>query len=68
MAQLAGTAAHDFKNLLAVILGNVELLEEDLAHDEALLAMVRLIRDAGLRGQDLAEQLLLAARAERDRQ
>jgi|GEM_PF-6059298 len=54
LAEAAGKAAHDFKNLLAIILGNAELLEED-ATDPDTAHMLRLIREAAERGNALTE-------------
>jgi signal transduction histidine kinase len=50
-------AAHDFNNLLAVILGNIELIEET-SQDEEAAPMLRLIREAGQRGEQLAARLM----------
>jgi signal transduction histidine kinase len=57
LSQIVGKAAHDLKNLLAIILGNAELLEEDAA-DEATAQMLRLILDAAERGTQLANDLV----------
>ena len=60
LAAIAGKTAHDFKNLLAVVLGNAELLEET-ATDEDALQMLRLIREAAERGEVLADALAAAS-------
>jgi signal transduction histidine kinase/DNA-binding response OmpR family regulator len=59
VGQLTGGLAHDFNNILAVILGNAELLEEGLGADDAC---VKPILRAASRGADLTQQLLSFAR------
>jgi signal transduction histidine kinase len=67
LATTAGKAAHDFKNLLAIILGNTELIEE-VATDADTVHMLRLIREAAERGNALADELgEMAARVRDDR-
>jgi signal transduction histidine kinase len=67
LAVTAGKTAHDFKNLLAIILGNTELIEE-VATDADTVHMLRLIREAAERGNALADALgELAARVRDDR-
>jgi signal transduction histidine kinase len=56
LAATAGKTAHDFKNLLAIILGNTELIEE-MATDADTVHMLRLIREAAERGNALADAL-----------
>ena len=51
--------AHDFNNLLGVIMGNVELLAEEIGEDET---HVRSILQATLRGGELTERLLSFSR------
>jgi signal transduction histidine kinase len=65
LADIAGRTAHDFKNLLAIVLANAELLQE-LATDEDALLMLRLIREAAERGDELANTLASAVTAARD--
>ena len=62
VGQLTGGVAHDFNNLLTVILGNAELLEEDLVGHEALQPLAAMIREAAGRGADLTRRLLAFAR------
>ncbi len=61
VGQLTGGVAHDFNNLLTVILGNAELLHEQLlgSGDEPLTEM---IIAAAQRGADLTQRLLAFAR------
>ncbi len=59
VGQLTGGVDHDFNNLLSVILGNVELLEERLGTgDRAVQAIIR----AATRGSELTDQLLAFSR------
>lgn len=60
LAETASRAAHDFKNLLAIILGNAELLEESAGDGDAA-QMIGLILEAAQRGTELAERLAQAA-------
>lgn len=62
VGQLTGGVAHDFNNLLTVILGNAEVLDEDLAHDPARQSLARMIATAAQRGADLTQRLLAFAR------
>lgn len=60
LGQLTGGIAHDINNLLAVVLGNAELLADRVEGDDA--EHVDMIRDATLRGGDLVARLLSFAR------
>ena len=62
IGQLTGGLAHNFNNLLAVIIGNVELLQEDLAPGSKPASLAEMALKAGLRGADLTRQLLAFAR------
>jgi two-component system cell cycle sensor histidine kinase/response regulator CckA len=63
VGQLAGGVAHDFNNILGVILGYCELLEEDeAAPDDAKRRMVEQIHNAGTRAAVLTRQLLAFSR------
>ncbi|TCO78344.1 ATP-binding protein [Chromatocurvus halotolerans] len=61
IGQLTGGIAHDFNNILTVILGNAELLVEEL-DDDSLGALAGMIRDSAERGARLTHQLLAFAR------
>src|SRR5690606_22002972 len=61
VGQLTGGLAHDFNNLLTVVLGNAELLEEQLP-DGLEHELVRMIRAAAERGSSLTQRLLAFAR------
>jgi PAS domain S-box-containing protein len=62
VGRLAGGVAHDFNNMLNVILGHTELLLEDLPADSALQAGLAEIWKAALHSADLTRQLLAFAR------
>ena len=62
VGQLAGGVAHDLNNLLGVILGYCELLEERTAPDDSNRRIVKQIHDAGTRAASLTRQLLAFSR------
>ena len=62
VGRLAGGVAHDFNNMLSVILGNAEILLEDMPPDNPLTANVQEIHRATQRSADLTRQLLAFAR------
>ena len=62
MGQLTGGVAHDFNNLLTVILGNAELLTEQIGANAAQRALAETIMGAAQRGADLTQRLLAFAR------
>lgn len=62
IGQLTGGVAHDFNNLLTVMLGNAELLIDDLADKPGLQSSARLIVQAGMQGAALTKRLLAFAR------
>jgi PAS domain S-box-containing protein len=64
VGQLTGGIAHDFNNILGVIVGNLDLLNEELgpAHPSAGLAKSAL--DAALRGADMVGRLLTFSRGQ----
>ena len=59
---LAGGVAHDFNNMLCVILGHVNLAAMDLAPDHPLKVNMEEIRKAAEHSADLTRQLLAFAR------
>ncbi len=62
VGRLAGGVAHDFNNMLGVIIGRAEMaLEQDAASDK-LQRNLKEILKAGLRSADLTRQLLAFAR------
>lgn len=62
IGQLTGGVAHDFNNILTVILGNAEVLSESLADDRSLQNLADMIARAAERGAELTARLLAFAR------
>jgi len=62
VGQLMGGIAHDFNNMLGVIVGNLDLLERDVATLPKALSRTQAAIAATLRGADLTRQLLAFAR------
>ena len=59
---LAGGVAHDFNNMLSVILGHVELALLQVNREDGIYKYLREIESAGRRSADLTRQLLAFAR------
>ena len=62
IATLAGGIAHQFNNALAVILGNLELIQMDGLADTKIMRFVEPINQAGQKMVQLTSQLLAYAR------
>jgi PAS domain S-box-containing protein len=62
VGQLTGGVAHDFNNLLTIILGNAEMLCEELAGDPRLASLAQVTVQAAQRGADLTQRLLAFGR------
>ena len=62
IGQLSGGLAHDFGNLLTIVLSNLELLAERLTEDYAMVSHVNPALDATRRSVALVERLLAFAR------
>ena len=62
VGQLTGGLAHDFNNILAIILGNVELLQKYLPKDPYTDEIVDELLRATLHGKDLTAHLLAFSR------
>lgn len=62
VGQLTGGISHDFNNLLTVILGNAELLKEELEDNDKLSSLASLICQAAEKGAALTRNLLAFAR------
>jgi PAS domain S-box-containing protein len=62
LGQLTGGIAHDFNNLLTVILGNAQLLQEQLHDQPKLRNLTNIIDVAATRGANLTRQLLAFSR------
>ncbi len=55
---LAGGIAHDFSNLLSVIMGNISLAEDDLKPEVGVSEYLKEAEKASLRAQELTKQLI----------
>jgi signal transduction histidine kinase len=62
LGQLTGGIAHDFNTLLAVIIGNLDLLRGFRADDAELIELTGEALDAALSGAELTRRLLAFAR------
>jgi len=62
VGRLAGGVAHDFNNMLSVILGNVDLALDGLHPNDPAVDELRQIEDAARRSADLTRQLLAFSR------
>ena len=62
IGNLTGGLAHDFNNLLTVVIGNLDLLRDQVGQDLEATGLVDTALDAGLRGADLTRRLLAFAR------
>jgi NO-binding membrane sensor protein with MHYT domain/nitrogen-specific signal transduction histidine kinase len=62
VGQLTGGVAHDFNNILMVIMANVDAIEEEMNLDPLLLDKVREIGKASERAATLTRQLLAFSR------
>ena len=54
--------AHDFNNIVAAILGNAVLAEQDVGTDHPVRSSLMKIRQAGLRARGMVEQILAFGR------
>jgi PAS domain S-box-containing protein len=62
VGQIAGGVAHDFNNMLAVVIGNLDLLVEDLERGSGLRDRALAALGASRRGAELVHHLLAFAR------
>jgi PAS domain S-box-containing protein len=62
VGQLTGGMAHDFNNLLGVVIGNLELLTDDIDANHPLRPLVDAAVEASLRGAELNKSLLAFSR------
>jgi PAS domain S-box-containing protein len=62
IGQLTGGLSHDFNNLLAIIIGNLDLAREELGANPEIAEALDEALNASLRGADLNRRLLAFAR------
>jgi two-component system cell cycle sensor histidine kinase/response regulator CckA len=62
IGRLAGGVAHDFNNILSVVLSYCSLIHENLRADDPMREDIEEITKAGQRAADLTKQLLLFSR------
>ncbi|EPG75603.1 PAS domain S-box protein [Leptospira fainei serovar Hurstbridge str. BUT 6] len=62
IGSLAGGVAHDFNNILTVILGFSSILEQNKENPQKIMQSVQVIRKTAERGASLVKQLLTLAR------
>jgi signal transduction histidine kinase len=65
VGQLTGGVAHDFSNLLMVISGNLELIEDGATEKDAVQRLAAAARKAADRGASLTAQLLAFSRRQK---
>ncbi|HCY86426.1 MAG TPA: hypothetical protein DHV36_14920, partial [Desulfobacteraceae bacterium] len=57
LLQMAGATAHELNQPLMILLGNIELLEMDLADPEKMLGRIKKISEAGSRISDIIKKI-----------
>jgi signal transduction histidine kinase len=62
LGNMTGGVAHDFNNLLTVIIGNLDLLRDEIADRPRVLENVDVVLEASLRGVELTKQMLAFSR------
>jgi nitrogen-specific signal transduction histidine kinase len=62
VGNLTGGVAHDFNNLLTVIMGNLDLLQEEVAGNRSVEQRIEAILQASERGADLTRHMLAFSR------
>ncbi len=62
VGQLTGGIAHDFNNLLTVIMGNLQMVEEDIAGNDAIAQPVEAALRAASSAAELTSKLLAFSR------
>jgi PAS domain S-box-containing protein len=62
LGTLAGGVAHDFNNFITAIVGNTELVRQDLGPAHPALASLNEIRKVSKRAKDLVQQILAFSR------
>lgn len=64
IGRLAGGVAHDYNNMINVIMGYAEMALEQLGEDDQIYRYIQQIYTAGRRSMDLTHQLLAFARCQ----
>lgn len=62
VGRLAGGVAHDFNNMLSIILGNIEIISSDVDPENPIASKLGEVEKAAQRSADLTRQLLAFAR------
>ena len=62
VGRLAGGVAHDFNNMLSIIIGHADMVMENMEAANPFLDALKEIKKAGVRSADLTRQLLAFAR------
>ena len=62
VGRLTGGLAHDFNNLLTIIIGNLDLLQEDIAGNQEAESKIETILQASERGAELTRLMLAFSR------
>ncbi len=62
VGQLTGGIAHDFNNLLQVVMGNIEMIIEQMPPDSSVAAQAAVAKAASERGADLIRRLMAFSR------
>jgi PAS domain S-box-containing protein len=62
VGQLTGGLAHDFNNLLGIIIGNLDMIKEELPADHPMQELAQAALEASLRGSQLNKSLLAFSR------
>ncbi|MBL4739947.1 MAG: PAS domain S-box protein [Sneathiella sp.] len=62
IGQLTGGVAHDFNNILAIILGNIDLMEDELSDAHTLRPFINAIERSANKGAQLTQRLLAYSR------
>ena len=62
IGRLAGGVAHDFNNMLSIILGYTEVLLDGVGHEDPTFEALTEVRQAGQRSAELTQQLLAFSR------
>ena len=65
VGRVAAEVAHDLNNLLWIILGNSDMVAEEMDEDNPLRSMVAAIRDAAERSSTLTQKLRALSREQK---